>query len=306
MAEEIQKHMYIQHKMSFLRKLFHISPMIDLGGYMTDHRLIYKEHWIESCRTNPERLKSSLAVQSELELILAILYVSVTMAIFSTAVLTDATFAEDFTSGELSLASICIFVGILAIISGITFVMSSFMNITLLQTISAENTYAFCKSHARLIHVPSLVLIINFYASLAFICLFVIKGTGGSWRSHVVVWGILGVFLIPLYAMYVLAFNVSMKSGLFSSTQVISTEKALNLTKEEIDNILVNRAMQKEELSRDAVKFYTQIEQEGIAEDKSSTITRTKGSVDSHDRGRTGLLSDGNKRRQSVAIAVGH
>ena len=120
------------------------------------------------------------------------------------------------------------------------------------------------------------------------------------------VWGILGVFLIPLYTMYVLAFNVSMKSGLFSSTQVISTEKALNLTKEEIDNILVNRAMQKEELSRDAVKFYTQIEQEGIAEDKSSAITRTKGSVDSHVRGRTGLLSDGNKRRQSVAIAVGH
>ena len=289
-------------KTSLLRRILAIVPTLDIMGYMTDHRLNFREHWVESCRLQPERLKTTMSAQAELELILAILYVSITSGIFFSALTSDNSYSENFTAGEVTLSSVCVFFGILSIISGIGFVMTSYMSITLLQTVSKENVYAFCKAHVRLLHLPTALLAFNFYVSLIYICLLLIKVTGGGWRSHLLTWGILSCFLVPIYPLYVLAFNVSIKSGSFSSNRIISEEKVINLSREEIDIILFNRARRNNELSSDPAKFYMQMKN---ARNESENIAMESSMQDGDNFiGRKGLLNNHNKTLSAASALI--
>ena len=57
--------------------------MIELFGYMKDHRKHYKEHWIDSCKDDPERLKATLLAQYEMEIVLAVLYLSIIIGVMT-------------------------------------------------------------------------------------------------------------------------------------------------------------------------------------------------------------------------------
>ena len=68
---------------SFITRLLQITPIIELFGYMKDHRKHYKEHWIDSCKDDPERLKATLLAQYEMEIVLAVLYLSIIIGVMT-------------------------------------------------------------------------------------------------------------------------------------------------------------------------------------------------------------------------------
>ena len=116
---------------SFLKKIFTITPLIELCGYMKDHRMLYKEHWIDSCKTQPERLKATLSAQYENELVLAVLYLSVIFGTVTSSMAEDDSYANDFSEGRSTLAGWCTFLGIISVITGLTFVITCYMTITI-------------------------------------------------------------------------------------------------------------------------------------------------------------------------------
>ena len=72
-------------KIPFIKRLFRITPLVELLGYMKDHRFHYKEHWIDSCKNEPKRLKSTLMAQYEMEIVLGVLYLSIIIGVMSSA-----------------------------------------------------------------------------------------------------------------------------------------------------------------------------------------------------------------------------
>ena len=72
-------------RIAFIKRLFRLTPLVELLGYMKDHRFHYKEHWIDSCMNEPKRLKSTLMAQYEMEIVLGVLYLSIIIGVMSSA-----------------------------------------------------------------------------------------------------------------------------------------------------------------------------------------------------------------------------
>ena len=168
-------------------------------------------------------------------------------------------YSNDFSQGLLTLASLCTFFGVISVLTGFSFVISSYMVLSLLTPISKENIFTFARGHLTLLHIPSVFLLINFYTSLLYIIFLLMNMTGGTWRSVFFVSTVFLLCLISIYPIFVYAYNVSIKSGALSSTPIISKTKAIELTPDEIQLILFQRARKNEGASENTMKFYMEL-----------------------------------------------
>ena len=165
-------------------------------------------------------------------------------------------YKDDFSNGLVTLASLCTFFGIISVLTGFAFVICSYMTLSLLTPISNENIFVFARGHMRLLHCPSVFLLVNFYTSLAYIVFFLMNSTGGTWRSVVLVLAVLFICLFSAYPHYVYAYNVSIKSGALSRKPIISKKRAMELTPMETQMILYRRAVRNMDMSLDTLKYY--------------------------------------------------
>ena len=66
----------------FPTRFMKIVPMIEMMGILKDHRNMFRTHFYEAFRHDPQQLKSSLAFILEMEILMGALFMSFAVALF--------------------------------------------------------------------------------------------------------------------------------------------------------------------------------------------------------------------------------
>lgn len=225
-----------------------ISPLIEFLGYVKDHRLPMKMHWISSKKElGADDLKGSLQALFESELVMGSLLLGIVFAGLTDLSSDNTTKAWD----ELDYTQLDFWwslFGAIGAMATLMFVLISYINSIFLSPISSANFYAFAITRVGLtvLNLPSNFMIIGLYFNAFFVLTSLIKILGESLQAYIFVLAPTGV--VFGYGIYVLtvAMNLSVKAGLYSECPLIDPDTLYKLSPPEINNVVFQRALQLE------------------------------------------------------------
>jgi len=244
---------------SFLGKVASITPLVEWLGFLKDHRMCFKESWIEANHRPQDgaRLKEGITFMFEMELIFGSLIMAVNASIFYA--IEDASLVADFTAGRVGTPGFWInFLGAISLQTSVIFVILVYICLVSLQPVSAQNFYLFLRNPSvqQFLAIPNLLLVSFLYLFVAFVCLTLAYKTGGSWLS-------ICVCFVPAFAAVLCMFpwvlyhlNLAHSSGVFAPVRLVPTEKQLELTDKEIERLLYWRAVEHRDLAHDDPRQY--------------------------------------------------
>ena len=228
----------------FLTRFMKIVPMIEMMGVLKDHRNMFRTHFYEAWRHDPQQLKSSLAFILEMEILMGALFMSFAVALFL-GVFEDKMRVAFVEGNVASIEFWLAITGSLAILIPVLFVALAYVALMLLMPVSYENVYAFCRTPSvnRCFLMCTQIMIFMFYDLVFFTMLTLIYKLGTTVIGLLLVlfttFGIFGTGIVN----FCMAFNLSTAGGACIARDVTKCNK-LDLTPEECEQIFYQRAVQ--------------------------------------------------------------
>ena len=291
---------------SFFKRLLQITPMIEMMGYLKDHRSRFKQAFIESSRHDGNRLKSGMTFMFEMEIILGSLLLAANATIVMSV--NDETLIQDFEAfkifslgfwitalGAITLQLVTMFVGVV------------YITIISLQPISPQNFYSYLRTPScqTMLAAPNSILIVFFYLFVTYICLILTFKSGGSTAAYLLCFlpGFGTFFACSPFMNY--HFNLGYSSGAYSPIPIIPPEKLLKLTSEETERILYWRSVENcSEVNADPEQFYDKhFENSEEFKSNKKMNTHEEGNNTSSGGSLTDMNNDAIIRRRQLATA---
>ena len=226
-------------------RILNVVPVVELLGFLKDHRWEFKEHWVNACNHNSTRLKSGLTFLFEMEVLVGALFLGLTSSTYFQAIDDDMVSAfSNVEAGKLDFWVILF--GLLAMEFQLMFAILAYVCIVTMQPVSVANFYTWVRTPVQLwlMFIPNLMLISMFYLTLIFFVLLFISKSGAKLISVIVVL-LPFVTVIPVCLVLIgYSLNLAQLSGCYSSARVIAEDKLEELSPAETEKMLYYRAKQ--------------------------------------------------------------
>lgn len=227
----------------FITRFMKIVPMIEMMGILKDHRNMFRTHFYEAFRHDPQQLKSSLAFILEMEILMGALFMSFAVALFL-GVFEDKMRVAFVEGNVASIEFWLAITGSLAVLIPMLFVALAYVALMLLMPVSKENAYAFCRTPSvnRCFLMCTQLMLVMFYDMVFFTVLTLIYKLGANIIGSLLV--LFSTFSIFGYGIinFCMAFNLSIAGGACIARDVTKCNQ-LDLTPEECEQIFYQRAV---------------------------------------------------------------
>lgn len=298
---------------SFLRRTIKITPIIELMGFLKDHRRHFKEHWIAACslqKNGGQILKQGLTFMFEMELLIAVLFFGIATTLLFEGVTREM--VDKAHDEYLSLEFFILLFGVITLVMSFLFFGFTYITLIILQPIHESNVLSFVRTepYQIVMAMTNYCLLVSFYSKLFMLVVFLIFHT----NLHPLILGVAFFLMITCLSVFLTAANNSMnlalKSGCFSHKVIIDTNDLNNITPQETERILYNRVIDHQEYYGDAdilhdpYRFYRGIQDGSISNDKKNMDkngdNNTKDANENSNSSNNSSGTDGNKNSSGI------
>ena len=230
---------------SYIARALLITPVVELFGFIKDHRFQFKDHWITSRISDSAQLRHELINLYEAELMLSSLVLGVNACAYFEGVSEEmqSVFAEhDYSKLEFWV----VLIGTIANLSSMQASFYVYVAMMVILPISSSNFWAFSRIPAVqwLLWLPSACSQLMVYASAGFLSMLLIHLGGQGPLVTAIVLAYCATFAISTPLMgYV--FNLAIKSGAYGDAELCPN--ANQLQPQKVEEAFFSRVRENEE-----------------------------------------------------------